>query len=665
MIQRGLVVEFIEDDKFVAAVCLDLKNDKPRLLTQFGREMVLPVRRLVNTQGPILPEGLSRDEISARLKELAARRENLSKEADLPELWSLLLDEDVDDALSPDFLAGLVFGEPIEADHVSALIRAVLQDKIYFKYRPEGLTVSSAERVEQLLTQRQREAELKQEKEEAGTWLAAVWAGQEAQPPAQAEEIISHLIDAAVCGQDSTQAGRVKGYLQAAGIRGAKAAFKLLVKLGRFGPDEDLDLRRLKIPVNFPEAVKAEAEQMARAGIGSRTPDDRLDLTDLDVFTLDGPSTRDFDDALSVELASDRLTVYIHITDPSPFLHPGSVLDQEARARAASVYLPDQRLPMLPDVLSEDLLSLKEAQLRPALSLKVELSRQGQVLSHHLSRSLIKVSRRLIYQEVDKNLAQDPQLAELAALAQKLKERRAENGALILEVPEVMVWPGQDRIEMERVERPTLARLLVAEMMILGNRLVAQSLAQAGLSAPFRTQEPPKTVFEPPPGADPLWVTLKQRMNFTRLEICPGPGVHSGLGLPAYTTFTSPIRRYLDLVTIRQLHALLDGRPPPYDHASLEEIIVALAPTLRAHNQLKFRRQRYWLLRYLTQDPDRPLEALVLDRLHDKFSLVLLEPMLRVASPKLPQTALTPGQRVTVRITKIDPQDDIIRVELV
>ncbi len=665
MLEPGQVVEFLEENQFVVAVCLDVKKQKPRFLTQANREVVLPLRRLLNVSGPWLPLNKPRHELIDKLKELAATREAIKKTIDLIEIWSLLIDEDEQDGFDPVFMAGLIFGQPIEPDQTSALIRAVIEDKTYFRYRDSSLSVTPADQVENLLAQRRRDEELAREKEEIGRWLAAAASNQDAPEPPQAEEVIRWLIDAALNGLDSPQASRVKGWLEAAGIPGGlKSTFDLLVNLGRFTPDEDLELRRLNLPVAFPQPVLEEAKALARKGPVGRDWSDRVDLIAQDVFTLDGPSTTDFDDALFFEAHDGRLTIYVHITDITASIPPDSALDEEAKARAASIYLTDRRLPMLPEILSEDLLSLRQDELRPALSLKIDVDDQGGILEHELFKSLIQVNRRLIYQEVDKNLNDDPEMKKLHHLTVRLKERRRQNGALVLEVPEVMVRVEPEGLTLERIEQITPARMLVAELMVLANSLAAQHLVRAGVPTLFRSQPQSTQSFDPPPEADPLWVTLRQRMGFSRLEISPHPAPHAGLGVEAYTTFTSPIRRYLDLITLRQLKSLLDSRPPIYDHANLEEINTTLSPLLRAHNQLKFRRQRYWLLKYLAQEKNRSHEALVLDRLKDRFSLVLLETMLRVVSPKLPPTALRPGQRVLVMINRIDPREDYIQVAL-
>jgi len=663
LVETGHVVDYIENNQFIVAICLDSKKGRPRLLTQANREVVISARRLTHDQGQSMSLNLARDELVNRLKDVSARREEIKAGIDLAELWSLLVEDDPAEPLDPAFLAGLLFGEPVTPDQVAALIRAAVENKVYFRYRPEGLEVTSAEKVEELLAQKVREEELAREREEVGGWLRSVWTGRPAETPAETEAIIARLIDAAILGPDSNSFGKVKGWLETAGIKHPRAAFELLVRLGRFSPDEDLELRRLKVPTEFPGPVLDEAQRVARADLPRAALAGREDLTGLETFTLDGAESRDFDDALSYRALARGHEVFVHITDVAVFVEPESLLDLEARARASSLYLPDQRLPMLPQILSEDRLSLRENELRPALSLRVELDEQAQVLGYELVKSLIRVDRRLIYSQADLNLDRDPRLSALHDLALKLKANRLQNGALLLDVPEVWVRPMDGRVELFRNDQTTPARLLVAEMMILANRLAAESLAEAGVPTLFRCQLPPGH-FEAPPGSDPLWATLRQRMTLNPMELSPLPAPHAGLGLECYTTFTSPIRRYLDLITVRQLHGLLDHATPPYNQEALEDMTQSLGPLLRSHNQLRFRRLRYWLLKYLAQEGERTWEALVLDRLQDRYSLVLLEIMLRLPSPKLPEGALHPGHRVQVRVAKIDPADDYIRLDL-
>lgn len=674
MVRTGQLVEYIADNRFIVGVCLELKNDKPRVLTENNRETTVPARRLINPQGQIIDVNSSRQELLDALTRVSARREEIRSGIDLTELWELVVEEESGQTLDPVYLAGMLFGEPVDPDNVSGLIRAVIDDKLLFRYSPEGLTVTPADKVEQLTEQRARAEALEEERLRIGGWLAGVWSGRsrdgEDRLPVDgetAEQVMDLLADVAVFGQESRHFTKVKTYLEAAGIKRPRAAFGLLVRLGRFDPDEDLEIKRLRLPLNFPDDVARAADDVAATGYHSGLSVGRRDLDGLDIFTIDGPETRDFDDALSVETLADGLRVHIHIADPTPFLDTDSALDVEARNRASSIYLPDKRIPMLPPSLSEGLLSLLEGRRRPAISLMVNLDAEMNVTGHSFTKTDLAVTRRLTYGQADEMIAQEQNgLDRLWQLAQRLKDRRRDEGAMILEVPEVSVFHvGEGRVEVTRHEEQGPARMMVAEMMVLANRLAAGDLAEAGVPALFRAQEPPSGRFEAPEGADPLWVTLRQRMLFNRLELTTCPAPHAGMGLEAYTTFTSPIRRYLDLVAIRQMGMLMDGGLPVYNEPELEELCQTVAPLLRTHNQLRFRRNRYWLLKYMSQDMDREWEAVVLDRLARNFSLMLLDTMLRMPSPKCDADTLTPGTRIKVRATKIDPLDDIIRLEFV
>jgi exoribonuclease-2 len=136
------------------------------------------------------------------------------------------------------------------------------------------------------------------------------------------------------------------------------------------------------------------------------------------------------------------------------------------------------------------------------------------------------------------------------------------------------------------------------------------------------------------------------------------------MGLPAYTTFTSPIRRYLDLITIRQFTPLLDGGLPVYNEPELEEISQNISAVLKSHNHIRFSRKRYWLYKYMAQFPDKLWEVIVLDRTYRGFSLVLLDTMLRAVINISDPKALEPGQRTFVRIIKINPMEGILHLEL-
>jgi exoribonuclease-2 len=142
------------------------------------------------------------------------------------------------------------------------------------------------------------------------------------------------------------------------------------------------------------------------------------------------------------------------------------------------------------------------------------------------------------------------------------------------------------------------------------------------------------------------------------------PGTHSGLGLDLYTHATSPIRRYLDLVIQRQLSHFLTGKPPVYDREKLEEIRMSVEPALKNLARVRINRMRYWTLKFLRQHVGKSFPALVLDVLNTKYRIVLTDVLLVREIKRKESVSLSPGQATTVRVTKSDPWEDLLELEL-
>ena len=340
-----------------------------------------------------------------------------------------------------------------------------------------------------------------------------------------------------------------KALLDKARLSPAEAPFRLLVRLGVFQEDEDLDLHRLEVPREFSPRPWPWPGSWPRPRLADPYAAQRRDLTGLAIITIDGERTRDFDDALSLEAVAEGWRLGIHIADVSAQVLPRTPLDLEAQARGTSIYLPEHRLPMLPEELSEDTVSLLVHQERRALSFLVTLSPDAELKDWEIVPSLIKVQRRLTYHEVDNLLTQDQQLTTLSHLSRRLKERRLARGGYELKLPEVWVTftpQGETQVVVE--DQETLSRQLVAEAMVLANSLAARFLADHGIAALYRGQPGPREPIRP--HADKSLLDLwqdRRRLSRVVMDLTPTP--HWGLGRPRYTFATSPIRRYLDLVT--------------------------------------------------------------------------------------------------------------------
>jgi exoribonuclease-2 len=208
----------------------------------------------------------------------------------------------------------------------------------------------------------------------------------------------------------------------------------------------------------------------------------------------------------------------------------------------------------------------------------------------------------------------DPMLKRLQRMTGRLLDERTDAGAQVHRRPEINVHVIDGTIEVERIESATPSRLIVAELMILANRVTAGRAAAERIPIIYRTQEAPDT--EPPDMAGLPEALRFERLRraFKRSHLSLSPAPHAGLGLDAYTQMSSPIRRYADLVTQRQFTAAMEGRPLPYDNDELLRVITAAEAREIEIRQLEQVSTTYWILRYLEERKlGTVLSAMLLD----------------------------------------------------
>ncbi len=333
----------------------------------------------------------------------------------------------------------------------------------------------------------------------------------------------------------------------------------------------------------FPRKVDEEAEAIAHREIGNRR-----DLRHLQTVTIDGADAKDFDDAISVERTGEGFNVWVHIADVTHYVEPGSALDKQAAYRGNSVYLPGTVAPMLPRRLSDDVCSLRPLAERAAVTVEVEVDGSGGAKNFRAYRSLIVSDARLTYEAVDAFLAggeavEQPDLVGTAyELSRKLKVRAARRGKLELGGREPEYHIDEDGVPVGAgVRRSTPARELIEELMVLANESVAKMLRRKG-GGVFRVHERPDAESleiltqrlaavgmqaEPTPEnlgtisqmAKSDAVNYLILRSIPRAAYSPDDHGHYGLALEHYAHFTSPIRRYADVLVHR---ALLDEEPP-------------------------------------------------------------------------------------------------------
>jgi exoribonuclease-2 len=445
------------------------------------------------------------------------------------------------------------------------------------------------------------------------------------------------------------------------GVERTTGLFPLLVKLNVFDENENIDLLRYEIATEFSDTILQNAEHLATSGRDFRTDGVRQDLTSLSLMTIDGQSTLDFDDALSIEKVGDQFRLGIHIVDVAHFVRKGDAVDQEAFSRGSSIYMPDQKISMLPASLAEDTCSLKAGELRPAISTMVNLSPSLDIIDYEILPSLINIKHQLTYYDVNMAADQNREYMILREVAAKFRQMRIDAGAVQISVPEINVWLAEDRtITVNKINRESPGRMLVAELMILANWLTAKFLAENKLPAIFRSQPGPRERLYKGEGGT-LFQNWMQRRFLSRFVLANHAEKHSGLGLDAYVTATSPIRKYFDLITQRQIRAVL-GMEKPYTPEEIDEAIQLLELPMSNVARIQFNRHRYWLLKYLEQHIGRKEEAIVLGKRRNNYQILLSGYMIECDLPLSSGIELMPEDLIQVTIQNVKARKDQIVV---
>ena len=655
----GHLVDYIDKNRVNLGMVQNAKKGRLGLLTSADRQLSLPqARALLLTPAAMAPDR-PRDALVEYLREVESRREELTGQVDVVFLWALVNEEK--DPVPPRDLAELQFGPEAGDDHHSAVLRALFYERLHFRLAGGRFEPLTGEQVEQKQLQMEREAAHQAQVDAAVAFLKSL---PPKGPPSQPapEGLLEMLIELVVFEDEAPGAKKAKEIVSLAELGGRRQLFRLLVRLGALPPHANLPLMREQAPVVFSPRVLARCQEIDPLAVLDQ---DRRDLSDLYTFTIDGLYTTDFDDALSYEiLPQGGCRLGVHITDAAALLLPEGPLDLEARARATTLYLPDDRVPMLPPSLSEDALSLKAGMPRPAISWLVDLDDQGRVIDYELCRSLVQVDRRFTYEEADELLESEPRLAGLLKTCDQLRQQRADQGAYFLPLPEVIVGVDEEfNVYVRRLDRDGPSREMVAETAILANQLGARYLHEHEVPALYRTQAPPHQEIEQGDPGD-LYLHFRQRRLLNRVEIVTAPGRHSSLGVEPYTHVTSPIRRYLDLVVQRQLGQALSGREPVYTVKELEELAMAVQPQVKRAGRVRQARQRYWIMRWLEDRLGQVLPGLVMEYQTRRWQLLITDVMLLTTIPNRPGLRLEPGQAVGIRIDRASAFDDILRVSL-
>lgn len=395
---------------------------------------------------------------------------------------------------------------------------------------------------------------------------------------------------------------------------------EILGNVGEKGVDILSVIKEYKLPEEFPNKVKTQAQQIEES-IREEELQNRVDLRHLNTFTIDGPDAKDFDDAVSIEKIGEKYRLGVHIADVSYYVKENTPLDKEAFKRGNSIYLIDRVIPMLPEKLSNGICSLKPNEDRLTLSVFMEIDKRGNVLNHEIVEGVIRSKARLIYDDVSDllengdssafegmdQIVEDLKLME--ELCHILNERRERRGSIDFDFPEARIILDDDGKPIDIVqEERRIANRIIEEFMLICNETIAEEMYWAQVPFLYRIHEEPdeekieglnkfihnfgymikgnqeihpkelqKITKEVKGKKEEALINTMMLRSLKKARYSSEHDIHFGLAAKYYSHFTSPIRRYPDLQIHRIVKKFHKGGLSPREEERLHSILPRVA----------------------------------------------------------------------------------------
>ncbi|CAM8909881.1 unnamed protein product [Rhodiola kirilowii] len=608
--------------------------------------------------------------------------------------WSELLENNK--SVTVDELAKIIFGsdDPLESYCAHLLLS---KDDIYFTVletkgyssiygpRPTIQTDSLHNmEVEELIRRKRAKEGADKELEKITQLLKSAKAMSLCEKPSKSswklEEIVwkiissleAYAVDACENVDQKKTAGMI---LKAMGLpKTSSSAIDLLIDIGYFPVHINLDLLKYNIRTDHPEDVRVAAESLL-----SDSPDvdkvDRIDLTNLKVYAIDVDEADELDDALSATRLQDgRIKIWIHVADPTRFVVPGSKVDRDAMKRGTSIFLPTVTYPMFPEKLAMEGMSLRQGHICNSVTVSVILRDDGSIAEYSIFNSTIRPTYMLTYESASEllhlSLEEESELKILSEAATLRLQWRRHQGAVDVANIEtrIKVANPEDpdppiKLYVENQSDPAMR--LVSEMMILCGEAVATYGCANNIPLPYRGQ--PQSNIDPSafahlPEGPVRSSALVKIMRAAEMDFRK-PVRHGILGIPGYVQFTSPIRRYMDLLAHYQVKAFLRGESLPFTAGQLEGMASMVNMNTRIAKKLFSSSLRYWMLEYMKRQPkERRFTALILRFIKDRIAALLLVEV-GLQSSAWVSVGKQIGDEVEVRVEESHPRDDILSLK--
>ncbi len=669
-IRPGCIVEFMQGGQPQLAWTLEEQKGKLRLLTLTKREVKMSESRLMPWIGPEHPADSSRQVILDTLAEHQSNRGEIQAGLDLMEIWELAQGEM--EAAPIEWFAGLLWENP-SPDQTAALGRAMLTAKTHFKFRAPDFEIYPQDKVEARISQAEEEKERELVVQAGQTLFKELWeARKNGRPPVEPpleDEVRQGLVDllfSVIAKSGNEKNDKIWAVVQ----KGLPDHPHLALLLAQTWGVAEAHHNHLLDEAGYAWTDEWSLEYSDELkGISTEFENLASEPEETAFVSIDGPSTRDIDDAFHIRSADNGgYLLTIALARPDLCWNFDSPLDKAVLNRATSLYLPEGTSHMLPETLGTDMFSLLRKQPRPALVTEFHLDKEGGLLSVAPRTSWVMVEKNETFEGAEQAIEQgaDQELTLAHELSEKLLAVRLENGAAIINRPEPtpeLTGQGED-VKVSIVEKPPQpkAEQLISEFMILANSGLALFARDNDVPLLHRTQDialPAEAngVFSEPPEINRVVRLLAPAI----LEATPKR--HAAIGVPAYSPISSPLRRYPDLINLSQITSFLEKGSPRLNKEELENMVPLLSARIQTVSQIQRYRPRYWKLLYLLQNRKTPMSGVVVEPegAYPTLALPELQINVRLRREQLGDKIFA-GQRFQLRFGRIDPLTNDIRI---
>ena len=647
----GRIVEFLRSGHHCCGVVRVPPGKSRRLwiLDPEGRETWVSYRKLIDMSSEKIGRR-QRHEIVRALRQVEQRRESIKGKLNLRPLWEMVAEEP-DRKWTLNELAELYFGEDPDSDRRTALARLLGEGEFFSGQAQHYLPLPAGKVEERRRTREQRQRD-RDRLEEAALWLRQVADGKESARPEGAREAIALLEQVALFGGEGPRAKEAARLMKQAHLHGPLAAFDVLVKLGHWDVNENIELRRCEVPVDFSAKALAEAAELRSqpaAGGGRRWWGRRVYG-----FSRDGKLC---DRAFSVRRTLFGYKLGLHFAAPALLVRPDGRVEQEAMERGASIYLPDASIPMLPPSLSAAV-GLTPGERRSALTVEVRLDLRRQIKGFSLRLCRVRPRKVLRLEEAEAQLGVDPHLRRLYDLARMRRQARRQRGDLILTAPELNMDVRAGAVQIRRLEANQAGPLICEELKLLAQELAGAFCAQNDIPSIYRVEPVSPGRSEEGEEYDAARVhARKKQMSRGRLQT--DPPTHG----PLRVCIGQPLDGYEDLLMQRQLLGFIADGTLPYTREDLAQDLKATTWAREAAAKVRGSARHYWQLKYIQKKVGEEVEGVVLERAGLGILVELDSCLLKVFVPGGRETWAAPGDRIRARVGLVSARRDLIRLE--